>query len=648
MRPSLRPFVVPGICFAVFTGLAAAFAFRAEVLYDTDSYFHLFVGRIFRELGVVDEFPWTRFSVYRDGFGDKEVLFHLLLAPFAGDGSSTAGGRLALALLLGGIAAMLAGLSQRAVGAWALLAPVIVYFGSIDFLGRAVRLRPELLALMLFLAATWCAAERRHRLLGLVAFTFALAYTGFHALLVLCGLWFAWSWFFERRREWLLLLYPVLGTGLALLVHPHFPHNLVVWKVQNVDFFLIASQLDVSTENRAPSLVATFRDNWGWAAACLGLWLGRGWIAAGRTGKADVAKESETEQRTHRFAVWAIAAAAFAVLYVLMLRFSTYFYAFGVLALLFAVPRFPSSATPRSTQRLAAVGAMLLALLSLVAPARMLWGMATATGGALSREADWAAAAQALPAGARVAADWGLTPNVLYYAPHAQFMNVLNSVFMAVPYPDEYRAWSELLAGRSEDPVAVVRDQLDSQYLVLSRFFTEPRLLQQLEENPGVQRVYAGYTLVYRLHPNTSPSDPAQSPLAVVHGPPMDDCVEAAGPCPGRALPNRRTSSAAHPTGDENKAFFGTARGGTPVGCVGSAVGPYARRASGGDAGSIAERAQHRRRPHAAPTPGARGFAAAGCVGPPARCHSIAFVGRALPAAADPRAQPHAGFTTGC
>jgi hypothetical protein len=44
------------------------------------------------------------------------------------------------------------------------------------------------------------------------------------------------------------------------------------------------------------------------------------------------------------------------------------------------------------------------------------------------------------------------------------------------------------------------------------------------------------------------------------------------------------------------------ARGETPVGCVGSAVGPYARRASGGDAGSHASRAQQRRRPHAAPT----------------------------------------------
>ena len=59
MRPTLRSFLVPGACFAAFTGLAALFTFRAEVMYDTDSYFHLFVGRLYRELGVfgVDEFP---------------------------------------------------------------------------------------------------------------------------------------------------------------------------------------------------------------------------------------------------------------------------------------------------------------------------------------------------------------------------------------------------------------------------------------------------------------------------------------------------------------------------------------------------------------------------------------------------------------
>jgi hypothetical protein len=508
MRPTLRPLLVPGACFAAFTGLAALFTFRAEVMYDTDSYFHLFVGRIYRELGIfaVDEFPWTRFSVYRDGFGDKEWLFHVLLAPFAGDGGSTAGGRLAIALLIGAVAACLAASSRRAVGAWCWIAPPLVFFGSIDFLGRAIRLRPELLALVLFLVAAECAARRRHRALGAVAFAFTLAYTGFHALIALCGLWFSWSWFFERRREWLLVLYPVLGVGLGLLLHPHFPHNLVIWKVQNVDFFLLANELDVSTENRAPSLLATLRDNWGWLAACLGLWLGRGWLAP-RPVSASAAAEPAAGTAApatdrHAFAVHAIATGAFALLYVLMLRFSTYFYAFGALALLHAIRCFPAVA-PRSSRRLVAAGALLAAALFLIAPARLLWGLATATGGELAREADWAAAARALPAGAKVAADWGLTPTVLYYAPHALFLNVLNSVFMAVPHPDEYRTWTSVLDGSATDPVTAVREDLDSDYLVLSRFFANPRLLESLQRDPRAELVYAGYSLVYQLEETT-------------------------------------------------------------------------------------------------------------------------------------------------
>lgn len=500
MRAPPRTVLLPAVCFVLFGAMAALFLFRSEVLYDTDSYFHLFVGRVYRHAGLVDQFPWTRFSVYRDGFGDKELLFHVLLAPFASSGVSTAGGRLALALLIGGIAAALGALGRRAVGWWGLLTPILVFFGSVDFLGRAIRLRPELLALLLFLAAAWCAAERRHRLLGLVALAFSLAYTGFHALLALCGLWFAYSFVVERRREWLLLLYPILGTGLGLLLHPHFPHNLVVWKVQNVDFFLIASQLDVSTENRAPSLSAALRDNWGWAAACLGLWLGRGWlgVAAAKQGARDE-EALERQAATRELAVYTIATAAFALLYVLMLRFSIYFYAFGTLALLHAVRSLPSRERPVGRARLVASVALLAALLSVQAPARMLWGMATATGGELSREEDWAAAGRALPSGARVAADWGLTPNLLYFAPQAQFLNVLNAVFMAVPYPDEYRAWRKVLAGEAEDVVATLRDELDSDFLVVSRFFTAPRLLEQLRADPRVRPIYSGYTLVFRL-----------------------------------------------------------------------------------------------------------------------------------------------------
>jgi len=79
------------------------------VLPDNDSYYHLAVARHYAEHGVRAPIPWARFSILNDGLGDKELLFHLLLAPFvalARDASR--GGILALALLNALVATVLA------------------------------------------------------------------------------------------------------------------------------------------------------------------------------------------------------------------------------------------------------------------------------------------------------------------------------------------------------------------------------------------------------------------------------------------------------------------------------------------------------------------------------------------------------------
>ncbi len=58
------------------------------------------------------------------------------------------GGRLAagtLALANAAVAAALAFLGAKAVGRWGLALPLLLYLGSLDFLGRMIRLRPELL-----------------------------------------------------------------------------------------------------------------------------------------------------------------------------------------------------------------------------------------------------------------------------------------------------------------------------------------------------------------------------------------------------------------------------------------------------------------------------------------------------------------------
>ena len=68
--------------------VVAAVAFRAwyaafPAHYDADGYYHLAVARAYAERGMPDGLEWARFSIMREGFGDKELLFHWLLAPFA-------------------------------------------------------------------------------------------------------------------------------------------------------------------------------------------------------------------------------------------------------------------------------------------------------------------------------------------------------------------------------------------------------------------------------------------------------------------------------------------------------------------------------------------------------------------------------------
>jgi hypothetical protein len=127
--------------FAAAFVLGVLFYSRHPLLYDADSYYHLTIARAFAQDGLLHSLPWARFSVMHQGFGDKEFLFHVLLAPFAAMADPLAGGRLALALLDALVLASLGYLASRAVGPWGLLVPFGLVAGSGEVAWRLVRLR---------------------------------------------------------------------------------------------------------------------------------------------------------------------------------------------------------------------------------------------------------------------------------------------------------------------------------------------------------------------------------------------------------------------------------------------------------------------------------------------------------------------------
>src|SRR5262249_13396036 len=106
---------------------------RLPVLYDADGYYHLAVARAYAERGILHTLDWARFSVMHDGFGDKEFLLHVLLIPFARLGDPTTGAFMALAGFSAVVAALLAGAGLRAIGAWGVVLPLLVFAGATDF-----------------------------------------------------------------------------------------------------------------------------------------------------------------------------------------------------------------------------------------------------------------------------------------------------------------------------------------------------------------------------------------------------------------------------------------------------------------------------------------------------------------------------------
>ena len=466
---------------------------RFPVLYDTDSYYHLAIARAYHRHGIIDTLPWAQLSLLHE-LGDKELLFHLLLAPFSDTADATAGGRWALAGWNALVAAALAFLGIAAVGRWGLFVPLLIYAGSLDFLSRLIRLRPEILSLSLLAVATWCAARRRYRLLAAVAFLYTLGYTAFHALLGLCGAWFVQQLWARGRREWGLVLYPLLGVGLALLIHPHFPQNLVVWKVQSLDFFAAKNLLNVGGEITPQSTRDLLFDNLAWWLGLLILW------------RSGVRRRASRDDAMADFLL--IASGIFGVLYFAMQRFSIYFIPFATLALLFELRRRGAVLGPRVAlpwRGHVPLSLGLAAVLAVGLPGAVEFlGRLAKDRTDLTREQEWSAFGRALPPGARVAAEWGSTHLYMFWAPQATFLNVLDPVFMTVRYPRAYAVLRAVFEGREPDVAGVLGSELRSDYIALSRYHQPARLAQRLAADPRFRPVHLAYTLLYQVVPDAN------------------------------------------------------------------------------------------------------------------------------------------------
>jgi hypothetical protein len=464
------------IFFAAVFFLFAFVYLRMAILYDADSYYHLAVARLYGQHGIFAANPWARFSILRDG-ADKDFLFHLILLPFATWADAAIGGRIALALFNAAIATVIAAYAVRAIGAIGYAIPLWLWIAAPPFFARVARLRPELLALLLILLAIDAAARRRPLVLGLLAFAFALGYTAFHVFFALVVIW-CWR---DRR------MIAAAGAGIAagLLLRPHPIANLRLWYLQNVEFFRHTGVLDVGNEILPPSL-RTLLISLPFVAALAALSLRS--AATQLPPSARESGDSITALRRPFF----IAAAVFLLLFARFGRMATYAFPLALLAVLLA-------ARPHRTRIVAIVLALsLIAALPFALDPQLL---------ALFREdvlteADLEAFGRIVPRDAKVAATWGSGELYAFWAPQAYYLNVLEPLFMAAPFPAEYEAQRRIFAGVEPDVATVAKKTLDSDFLAFDRSDAPPLLLDRLRDDPRARFRNGGANVLVELRPD--------------------------------------------------------------------------------------------------------------------------------------------------
>lgn len=445
---------------AIVTFFVFAFALlELPSLPDTDSYFHLAVAKLYAEQGLVDGLPWARFSAMHETFGDKELLFHLLLIPFT-SGDATTGGRLAIAVFNAAIAGVITWIAVGELGPFGALIAPLLYLTAPYFWIRTMRLRPELLSLMLFLLIAAATARRKLWTVAALSVALTLSHTAFHVLAAMAVLWFL------ATREWKPAAATLAGVAIGILVHPHFPDNLRIWFLQNVTFLRMKDVLDVGAEIHPPQITNLLLHNAGWwilAIAAIALW----------------------KRKSVHFLVLA---AVFLVLQLMMERMSTYFFPFATLALAFGV---------REGKRWLAPIFVIAILVSI--PFSLRTARALAARLPPDVERDYAAFGASIPPGAKIAARWGATDAYVFFAPQGRYLNVLDPVFMAVPHPDAYQAQRRMFAGAEPDIARVAKEQLDSDYIAFARWEMTPAFLERVRDDPNLVRVYDGYNVLLRV-----------------------------------------------------------------------------------------------------------------------------------------------------
>ena len=439
---------------------------------DADTDYHIAVGRLIREHGILHAFPWTPFSWLADHYADKELLFHLFFAATAHLNWVLAArvvGALLGALLLLVIYLLLWREGVRHAGIWTL----IPLAASNSFMYRFALVRPHLLSISLALVVLWAASRRRPAILFVASALYPWAYVAWHLPIVLVLIAESARLLSGRRIRVQPLVAVIAGIGVGVALHPNSMNLLRLTWIQIVDVLLRNAWGAKAGFDLGGEFLPTTAEGWATGLAiCVLMTLVGFWLAVRDRRQDDLPL------------AFALAALAFGVLTGTTNRFVEYFAPCAVLCLALA-------ARPLSWRYLPQ-GLLAAALVYTVS---LNYGYLRAMTQSPDCMPPSAAAflRQQIPVGAQVfTPGWGSTGTLMLALPDRRFIVALDPTFFYVRDPELYRLWYRISHEGVPHAADLIRQRFGARYVVC--FYPQKILPQevtplqaQLSAEPGVR-----------------------------------------------------------------------------------------------------------------------------------------------------------------
>jgi hypothetical protein len=446
------------ICAACLIIYLAYLQFVSAAFYDPDSYYHAAVTNLIKNSGLKYQFHWTQFSLFKDFYADKDLLFHLFSVPFFYLSQSlvTAGKYATIfynALFILAYGFLLRKYLPDSLAAVLLLVPAF----SATFLVFSIQFRSLMLSNICMLMAIYFIINKRILALFIVSLLYPLTHISFFMLIPFVLICEIIRYVFKREFCLRNIYMVLLGILAGVFIHPDFPNNLLSFHLNGVLvplYTMLRVKMDFGGEFQPMITSFALLDNFAvFFIINFVLWM------------------SLLTKKDWSFPT--LAWLGCANLYLLLSFFGNrYWYPAGILFLVFFASYLADISAGMGRKRLLRnAGVFLglyLALNLLVYPINLkrineLIQSQNTTGISYANAAAWMK--NNIPAGETIYhASWSDSPYFICLNPKNNYLTVLDPIYMFYRYPKAFMVYRDLIWGRVKEPFTALRDVFKVNY----------------------------------------------------------------------------------------------------------------------------------------------------------------------------------------